>query len=100
MANIEKKADPKPAVKKAADKKAADKKAADKKPAKAKKTFRLFQYFKEVYGEVKKLIWPTGKELVSRTGAVFAFLVGMAILIGLLDLIFTQGVSLIAKIGA
>lgn len=90
MANIEKKA---------VDKKPAEKKS-DKKPAQAKKTFRLFQYVKEVAGEVKKLIWPTGKELVSRTSAVFVFLIGMAILIGILDLIFTQGVSLIAKIGA
>lgn len=78
------------------------KKSTDKKPAKAKsaRRFRPLHYFKEVYGELKKLTWPTGKELVSHTGAVFAFVIGIAILIGVLDLVFSQGVSLIASIGA
>ncbi len=82
--------------------KPADKKAADKKPAKAKNPSRLrpLHYFKEVAGEVKKLSWPTWKELFSRTGAVVAFVVAMAVLIGVLDLLFSQGVRLIALIGA
>lgn len=74
------------------------KKSADKKPN--ARRFRPIHYFKEVYGELKKLTWPTGKELVSHTGAVLAFVIGIAILVGVLDVVFTQGVSLIARIGA
>jgi len=76
-------------------------KAIENRPAKAKKrSFRLFQYFKEVVAELKKLTWPTKNELVSHTGAVFMFLIAMAILIGVLDLVFSQGISLLARIGA
>ncbi len=76
-------------------------KASDKKPAIAKKrSFKPLQYFKEVAAELKKLTWPTKSELISHTGAVFMFLIAMAILIGVLDLVFSQGVSLLARIGA
>lgn len=82
--------------------KPADKKAAEKKPAKAQKPSRFhpLRYLKEVAGEVKKLSWPTFKDLLSRTGAVVAFVVAMAVLIGVLDLLFSQGIKLIALIGA
>ncbi len=80
--------------------KPADKKA-EKHPAKAKKPsrFQPLRYLKEVAGEVKKLSWPTFKDLLSRTGAVVTFVAAMAVLIGVLDLLFSQGIKLIALIG-
>ena len=39
---------------------------------KEKKTGRFGQFFKEVSGEVKKLSWPTKKEIVSYTLTVIA----------------------------
>lgn len=73
-----------------------------KKAVKPKKErrFRPIKYFKEVIAELKKLTWPSGKELASHTLAVFAFLIGMAIIIGVLDFLFNGGVSLLTKIGA
>lgn len=76
--------------------------AKDTKTTKPKKErrFHPIRYFKEVIAELKKLTWPTRKELTSHTGAVFAFLIVMAIIIGVLDLLFNGGVSLLARIGA
>ena len=61
-------------------------------PKKARR-FRPVKFFRDVQGELKKVTWPTKKELISHTGAVLAFLVGMAVLIGVLDLIFSVGIG-------
>ncbi|MDL2234780.1 preprotein translocase subunit SecE [Christensenellaceae bacterium OttesenSCG-928-L17] len=67
---------------------------------KKKRRFQPVKYFKEVIAEMKKVTWPSRKELISHTGAVFAFVIGMAIAVGLLDVVFTQGVALLARIGS
>ncbi len=74
----------------------------EKKASKPKKErrFHPIRYFKEVIAELKKLTWPTKKDLISQTGAVLAFVIGMAIVIGLLDFLFSSGVQLLASIGA
>ena len=41
--------------------------------------------FKNMYHELKKVTWPTKKELLNYSVAVFAFLVVMGIIIGLID---------------
>ena len=56
------------------------------------------QFFKEVSGEVKKLSWPTKKELVSYTLTVLGFIVLMAIIIYALDLVFGEGLGLLANL--
>ena len=50
-------------------------------------------------GELKKLTWLSKKELASHTLAVFAFVLGMALLIYVLDLVFSTSFSLIERIG-
>ncbi|MBO4385038.1 MAG: preprotein translocase subunit SecE [Clostridia bacterium] len=59
---------------------------------------KIGRYFKEVFSEVKKLTWPTKKELLSYTLAVFAFCALMAIIIGLLDLAFGSGFQFLANL--
>ncbi len=56
------------------------------------------RFIKEIIGELKKLTWPTRKELISYTLAVIAFVAFMAVVIGVLDLLFSQGLSLLSKI--
>ena len=56
------------------------------------------QFFKEVSGEVKKLSWPTKKELVSYVLTVLGFIVLMAIIIYALDLVFGEGLGLLANL--
>ena len=82
---------------KAADKKAVDKKTADKK-AKKENRFSLIRYFREMFGELKKLTWLTGKELVSHTVAVFVFVLAMALIIYVLDLGFSSGMGALESI--
>ena len=65
---------------------------------KEKKTSRFGQFFKEVSGEVKKLSWPTKKELVSYTLTVIAFILLMAVVIYALDLVFGEGLGLLVSL--
>ncbi|MBQ3011597.1 MAG: preprotein translocase subunit SecE [Clostridia bacterium] len=53
---------------------------------------RLGAYFKSVFGEVKKLSWPTRKDLISYTLTVLAFVALFAIIIGVLDMAFEYGI--------
>ena len=69
------------------EKKAVEKKA-DKK-SKKERRFHPIRYFREMFGEVKKLTWLTGKELVSHTIAVLVFVLAMALVIYVLDLAFS-----------
>lgn len=55
-------------------------------------------YVKEVFAETKKLTWPTRKELINYTIAVIAFVALMALLIWVLDLIFSNAISALASI--
>lgn len=69
-----------------------------KKKDKEKKGLRLIRFFKEVFGELKKLTWPTPKELANYTLTVIAFVLVMAVVIGLLDFLFGNGISLLSKL--
>lgn len=69
------------------------------KPSKVKAFFvRIGKFFKDVFGELKKVTWPTRKELVSYTLTVLAFVAVMAIIVGVLDFLFGNGVALLAKL--
>ncbi len=41
--------------------------------------------FKDMYHELKKVIWPSRKELINYSLVVIAFMVAMGIVIGLID---------------
>lgn len=43
------------------------------------------RFFKDVWGELKKTTWPTGKELVKSSVAVIVFIAIFAVIIGLVD---------------
>lgn len=67
-------------------KKSDNNKPVRKKKKKGKNPFQSFiRYCKEVVKELKRVTWPSGKELVSATGAVALFSVVMAVVVGLLD---------------
>lgn len=60
------------------------------KPKTEKKKSR---FFKEFWGEVKKLSWPAPKELAVNTLTVIAFVALFAVIIGLLDALFGVGLE-------
>ncbi|MFA9423345.1 MAG: preprotein translocase subunit SecE [Sedimentibacter sp.] len=62
---------------------------------KPKVTARVSSYFKGVKSELKKVSWPTRKELTNYTVVVLATTFAMAIVIWGLDLIFQNVVLLI-----
>ena len=65
--------------------KTTDKKAAAKKSDSGKKRFNLVKTFKDMWAELKKVTWPSRKELVNYTLVVIAFMVATGIIIGLID---------------
>ena len=62
---------------------AEQKKIAKKKNKKQRRS--LIRFFRDVIGEVKKVTWPTRKELFKTTLAVIVFIVIFAIVVGFMD---------------
>lgn len=58
--------------------------------AKPKKKSR---FFKEFWGEVRKLSWSSPKDLITNTLTVIAFVALFAVIIGLLDALFGFGLK-------
>ena len=53
---------------------------------------RLGLFYRQVVAELRKVIWPTRKELGTYTSVVLVFVVAVTSLVALLDLLFTKGV--------
>jgi preprotein translocase subunit SecE len=53
---------------------------------------RLVRYLREVVAELRKVIWPTRKDLVTYTVVVLVFVSFMVALVALLDYAFAKGV--------
>ncbi|WP_070379240.1 preprotein translocase subunit SecE [Rhodococcus sp. WMMA185] len=63
------------------------------KPRKENIFKRLRRFFREVIAELRKVIWPNRKQMITYTSVVLVFLVFMVTLIGVLDLAVIQGVT-------
>lgn len=59
---------------------------------------RIGRFFKDVIGELKKLTWPTPKELATYTLTVLAFIVIMSAVIGILDFAFGEGFKALGNV--
>ena len=53
---------------------------------------RIGNFFREVVSELRKVIWPTRKELLTYTSVVIAFVVIMTAIVVGLDYVFAKGV--------
>lgn len=56
---------------------------------------RLALFIRQVVAELRKVIWPTRKELIAYTTVVVVFVLIMAGIIAGFDYVFTQGVLLV-----
>ena len=54
---------------------------------------RTFRFLREVVAELRKVIWPTRKQMITYTAVVLVFVAFMVALIAGLDLALSQGVS-------
>ncbi len=59
--------------------------------ANAKKQNRIVRFFKEVKSEMKKVVWPSRKQLVNNTLIVIAVVIIIGIVIAIFDTIFQFG---------
>jgi preprotein translocase subunit SecE len=64
----------------------------DARPARASLFGRLVRFLREVVSELRKVIWPSRKQLVTYTIVVLVFVSFMVALVALLDFVFAQGV--------
>ena len=62
-----------------------------------KKRFNLFTYIKETKQELKRVSWPTKKELLKNTGVVLTVVISATILVWALDTGLQGALGLILK---
>ncbi len=74
--------------------KATDKKAAAKKSEPSKKRFNPIKTFKDMWAELKKVTWPSRKELIRQSAVVIVFVLILTVLVGLMD----AGLSALLKL--
>ena len=82
------------AEKKAAAK-AADKNAKAKKSDPGKKRFNLVKTFKDMWAELKKVTWPSRKDLIRQSTVVIVFVLVLTVIVGLMDYVLSNLLRLI-----
>ena len=65
------------------------------KEVKVKKRGRIASFFKNVWNELKKVHWPTRKQVINYTGVVIAAVLLMAVVLSVFDWVISLFVGLI-----
>lgn len=58
---------------------------------------RIIRFFKEVWVELGKVVWPSRRDALRITGVVILFSVFVALFLGLVDFGLTRLIALIAS---
>ena len=56
---------------------------------------RMGLFYRQVVAELRKVIWPTRRELITYTTVVVAFVTGLTVIVAILDNLLGRGVLLI-----
>ncbi|HOS30429.1 MAG TPA: preprotein translocase subunit SecE [Treponemataceae bacterium] len=56
---------------------------------------KIVQFFKESVAELKKVVWPGKDDVISSVKVVLISTLVVAVVLGLLDLLFVTGMNLI-----
>ena len=75
--------------------KTTDKKAAAKKSDSGKKRFNLVKTFKDMWAELKKVTWPSRKDLIRQSTVVIVFVLILTVAVGLMDYVLSNLLRLI-----
>jgi len=61
---------------------------------------RIKKFLKDYKSELKKIVWPTRAQVIQNTGVVLVAIIAVAIVVGLLDLLFGTGmvIGLLGKL--
>ncbi len=68
------------------------------KPVKEKKKGRIKEAWRGFKSEMKKIVWPSWKQVLKNTLVVLAVVVMCAVMIFALDLAFSEGLGAITKL--
>lgn len=60
-------------------------KSSKKEKTKVKKQNRIVKYFKELKSELKKVVWPSRKQVVNNTGIVLAVMIVVGLFLAGID---------------
>ena len=58
---------------------------------------KIIDYIKKIYTEMRKVTWPTRRELINSTIVVIVISAIVAVIIYILDIFFSRGLALIVK---
>ncbi|MGB3340642.1 MAG: preprotein translocase subunit SecE [bacterium] len=58
---------------------------------------KILDYIKRIYTEMRKVTWPTRRELINSTIVVIVISAIVAVIIYFFDIIFSTGLALIVK---
>ena len=75
--------------------KTTDKTAAAKKSDSGKKRFNLVKTFKDMWAELKKVTWPSRKDLIRQSTVVIVFVLILTVVVGLMDYVLSNLLRLI-----
>ncbi len=56
---------------------------------------RLSRWFREMKSELKKVVWPSGKQLVNNTVVVLVAVLIVGVIVCIFDLLAGEGISLL-----
>ena len=56
---------------------------------------KIILFFKESYGELKRVVWPTRETVIASTKVVLVSMILVAAALGLLDFLFLRGMDII-----
>ena len=75
--------------------KTTDKKAPPNKSDSGKKRFNLVKTFKDMWAELKKVTWPSRKDLIRQSTVVIVFVLILTVVVGLMDYVLSNLLRLI-----
>jgi preprotein translocase subunit SecE len=56
---------------------------------------RIGKFFKDIVAELKKVVWPTRKQLINNTAVVIMCILIVGVVIWVLDFLFSSGAVMI-----
>ena len=82
------------------EKKVAEVESKQTKPAKEKKKGKLKESWKGFKSELKKIVWPSWKQVLKNTGVVLAIVAVCAVMLFALDYAFSHGIMALTDLFA
>ena len=58
---------------------------------------KIFQFFKDCYAELAKVVWPSREDVISSTKVVVISTVAVAALLGLIDFLLVLGIEVVFR---